>query len=852
LPLKEEIRRRKQPATPGQFWTPIAGQPWKPIDTFLQFLRKAPEQGLSFVLRLVNFATRRYVGDKLGISVEVDGEQKLWRGDTRVFRWHHDWPVGHGEIIHSVLMALEKWLYEEIDAGRDIDGPVRRLVAESESLAFAGLLFDVGKKAPQLFAGPLKPLFFASHLWRWDFEVTTLRLTGQRVMLGYWANQPQQVIELGREWYDMPHRRQHLLTSDGAIPRIMLSKPEFRAFFEGIRRKWMGDAGEGNGTLRSLVERLNPDNYTFPPPGAEGAIDFKWPEALARENNERLRELNLRQSLTSFPFQCRRVLDAGQPLPADQLAPTFAWLQNLDSHPPELPAEGGEPLQPFETIILSGIALFVVLHLDWLLEDPGRSAWCRAKLTSVLENPPKRTRFDFEGAVGIDRWDDFAAESGVRLLAADPADPLARGLVAEGVTAFHYSTTGLTMDRAFAVRRQIGNDFERLAALSVRWAALRVLGPYALQPEHPDHQKWIKTRASLLQEFIEGTLPAEFPDLVALSKKTSEAFEEIQKERNPEFYHPPRVRPRGQRSGGTREELYPERIGLDWGVLMAAFHWLDPGVAAFPDERIRWLKVLHSLLLLQLSALPELDDPLHQEIDGTPSEFDGWVFGLLARAVPQLEETEAPSSLWRPILDLGAPAHHWVEHFFWSWFTDGFRAAKRPLDFLAIWRSMILYAASHSRWSIDAYGGYRIDGMVIELLGLDGRWTIFGSDPEFAPILGTMIDVFSRAADLWFRMPRVVKNFLQLVVRPAAAALLRPAILWLAKAIAQYSTYDWRDGIEDGLVEFLEACWKRERVRILAEPATKEAFFALLTSVVSRGGHAAIALRDRIASSTSG
>src|SRR5512146_3592751 len=32
LPLKEEIGRRKQPATPGQFWTPIAGQPWKPID----------------------------------------------------------------------------------------------------------------------------------------------------------------------------------------------------------------------------------------------------------------------------------------------------------------------------------------------------------------------------------------------------------------------------------------------------------------------------------------------------------------------------------------------------------------------------------------------------------------------------------------------------------------------------------------------------------------------------------------------------------------------------------------------------------------------------------------------------
>jgi hypothetical protein len=31
LPLKEEIRSRKDPGTPGQFWTPMAGQPWKSI-----------------------------------------------------------------------------------------------------------------------------------------------------------------------------------------------------------------------------------------------------------------------------------------------------------------------------------------------------------------------------------------------------------------------------------------------------------------------------------------------------------------------------------------------------------------------------------------------------------------------------------------------------------------------------------------------------------------------------------------------------------------------------------------------------------------------------------------------------
>jgi len=44
-------------------------------------------------------------------------------------------------------------------------------------------------------------------------------------------------------------------------------------------------------------------------------------------------------------------------------------------------------------------------------------------------------------------------------------------------------------------------------------------------------------------------------------------------------------------------------------------------------------------------------------------------------------------------------------------------------------------------------------------------------------------------------------------------------------------------------------CWERERQRISADPATQTAFLALLACVVSRGGHAAIALRDRVVNS---
>jgi hypothetical protein len=156
---------------------------------FLQFLRQAPEQGLSFVLRLVNFATRRFAEGE-SLTVTIGNESRAWFGDSRVFRWHHDWPLINGAAIHCSLMALEQWLYEQIERGDNIDSWLARILNESESVAFAGLLFDIGKRQPILFAGALKPLLRNWVLLDWDRQVTTLRHQDTGAM-GYWGMQPR-------------------------------------------------------------------------------------------------------------------------------------------------------------------------------------------------------------------------------------------------------------------------------------------------------------------------------------------------------------------------------------------------------------------------------------------------------------------------------------------------------------------------------------------------------------------------------------------------------------------------------------------------------------------------------------
>jgi hypothetical protein len=106
--------------------------------------------------------------------------------------------------------------------------------------------------------------------------------------------------------------------------------------------------------------------------------------------------------------------------------------------------------------------------------------------------------------------------------------------------------------------------------------------------------------------------------------------------------------------------------------------------------------------------------------------------------------------------------------------------------------------------------------------------------------------VFARAAGRWFGMPKVVTAFLNFVIQPAAAGLLLPAIRWLAAVAPSFDSYDWKYGLEENLIAFLHACWERERDRISRNPTLQGAFFSLLACVVSRGGRAAIALRDRV------
>jgi hypothetical protein len=101
-------------------------------------------------------------------------------------------------------------------------------------------------------------------------------------------------------------------------------------------------------------------------------------------------------------------------------------------------------------------------------------------------------------------------------------------------------------------------------------------------------------------------------------------------------------------------------------------------------------------------------------------------------------------------------------------------------------------------------------------------------------------------------MPKIISGLVIFVIQPGAKQLLIPALKWTASAVRKFDTYDWKYGLEENVIEFLHTCWQREGERIARDDSLRTPFLAVLTILVSRGSHAAIALNSRVIGSIGG
>jgi hypothetical protein len=100
-------------------------------------------------------------------------------------------------------------------------------------------------------------------------------------------------------------------------------------------------------------------------------------------------------------------------------------------------------------------------------------------------------------------------------------------------------------------------------------------------------------------------------------------------------------------------------------------------------------------------------------------------------------------------------------------------------------------------------------------------------------------------------MARVVGGFARFAVKPAAARLLLPAVLWLSKASEAVTETKTERNLDEALITLLHEAWERHRAELAKDGALRDAFQGLLTRLAARSSHAALALRDRVVKSLS-
>lgn len=857
---------------------------------FLQFIRLCPTHGTEFVLRLINFASMRWVAledrrrqrrgkmsseltglieedDTLALTVQVANQTKTWRGDRRVYRWHLDWPIDC-RIIPCVLMALEKWLYEQIDDGSDIDLRLQQLMDRSESVAFAGLLINIGKREPRLFLNSLRPLLGVSTFYLWEPRILMERSSTPLGLMGWW-NQPRDLVDLAKEWHGAPHRKHEL-------PRIaawwMIHSSDMEAYFSECREHWRNEheASPMAHDLRMLIELLDRRNYIETPVDDNKVrFDFVLPESLFQQARQDGQRADDSMRLLTIPMDCRRILDGEKKLPPEDRSSFWDMVRQIADQDVKDGDEGARKA----AAVSGAVAVLLNLHSDWIESDADRTRWCFEQLQQIIQNPPPRREFDVPESAGDWNWDCFVAEAGVGLLKSTPDSPFVRGLVAFGIAGYHYGTTQKTMTLAHRLRKSLSDRFDSMLQLAIRWSFVRRLrsqsGYYLSeverwqQADNPDAkltemyqqleteaERWREEHNRIIDQFVNGET-----EPTTLHEAGQKGYQEVE--------HLANIRFPARKAGSTRSSqgssyrrhhrVRRKDLGIDCKVIHAAYAWLDVSQAESAMERRQLLGHVSELLELVLISIETVDEGDEQESGELPGEFDGWVFGHVSQAIAQMRDDEQPSSLWEPILSLGSHAREWIQRFFWYWFSEGFQASTDHNRFAKRWSEMLEFALASPLWDSQQNIESELDEAVFELMGYNHGLHSIAAESSFAMFIEGMIPLYEVAAQRWFRMPRVANGFARSLAEPGYDRLLCPGIRWIHRAMTEANDYEfWGEHeIESNLISALHRCWERHSESVCADRDLQSAFLGILMALASRGNHAAMALRERLLDSIS-
>jgi hypothetical protein len=692
---------------------------------FLLFLRVNPDAALMTIIRLIDFATERWMesrytveGRRKGLDIPLSDGDKRFVGDTDVFHWYHG--VSRSDIASSALMAVEKWLYECQERDEGIDRWVNLILESSQSLAFLGMLCEVGRYAPGLFTGPLRPLLLVPDTYYMETVYTwqggPLFGTPMPFHVSEWF------FNLVRQWDSMEHRKRRLVD---IASYLFHRHKDTRDALLAARERWRSALKENDERWRrhteTLIATFDEENWKeVELPDGSKVLAYEEPELL-RSPPEQLARSEKQMLLLTLPITCRKMIDEKSRLADGEITAFVKKTRDLIGFEPE--DKESAQISPVANSLVGTIAVLFLLHRDWLRNNPDQEKWCLKVLDQVLAEPPTWPEFDMPRSAGNYDWEYFACEVAPVIWAEQPSERAARERIVRLALAKHYNAAGALLFRAFERRQDLGDGFWQLVNLLLEWSAMR----------------W---------EVRDVRHPAEKPDLTPL------AFDAAQRFLAGEFETPmPRWGERCVKEGKLwsahnhsrylgKDELHLLRRipRIDAQQIQATFSLVFlPAQAADESERARFFEFWDQALLMCLAGT-RFFDVEGNEITSSlteaelPYDSDRWVLERLAVVVGQMRPEERPERYWRPILALGARAEHWVEDFLHHWFMDAKKSITREA-FAQEWKRMIDFCLTSESWGVQGgRAGFHMQSLWMCLLGLPRFTTSLWQDEDGATI----------------------------------------------------------------------------------------------------------------------
>lgn len=785
---------------------------------FLHFLRENWSYGLDLVIRLINFATDRYVDwwpyePTETYTIPFNGSNVEWQGNGQVYGWSC-FNMNTVGAVTSALMATEKWLEERIEKKESISSAIDLLFSKGKSVAIAGVLIAVGKRHPEIFLNELKPLLFVRELYMLDMHNVM-----QGVGFGGWMYDSDYLNQLRQEWGTLPGRKIGLL--DLSVNWFVYNE-SFQPALTEVSETWREHAANlpDDSPDRIPILRwasnfdLNNWKRVEKPDGTIEMHLVRPPELTDQaETKNQLRK----QSLFSIPYQCSEWLEKRVPLNAAQLESIWNQLHDWGEFEKasfvDNEDEMASSLRDHRHARSALIAVIFCLGDEWLNAAPDRRFWLEEELLKIVNDPPQYKAFS--PADTHDDYEGFAAQSSVACWF-DSEDPeYWRGAVFFFVAAFRYRTIQRLVSEAFIRRKKSAGKFHELEGLILAFSRVRRESNKGLGESNSTLvRSWFEKWSP---KFIDGKGPKWESDWAKIELKTK-----FRKEQEPHQF-----------VNRTRK-LVRRNFGLDMGVLIAAYGCLPPlGEATNKSERKHWLNICSQMLSCYLRTLPpDGGEPSEEEWRFDAWEDDRQILRIVAARILECTANEQ-KEFWQPILMLPPAAHHHVTQFLSTILIESLkRECAADREFMALWRAMIEFLLRSPRWIESRF--HRGDE-VWNYLFLYGGTTSSVMNKEYAPLVSSLSDLYEKRFLSMKENPHEQSSVASFLVSEAGEQLLVPALGWLRSSWADASSYFWEEVAETGSFEnLLRRAWEKYYARIRQNPETLQAFKLLTLNLASR------------------